>query len=169
MRTRSLLALGVSATLLSLSVGGVARAHSGGNVGRQIERQLQNNVGNMITGSQPNYYQNQYYGQNQPFYGPNQGPRPGYGWPGSPYQGGTPGYYQQPRYNSYQPGQYVRTQPTYDRQLQPTTYVATPVQRYQIPAQYAGTPAGYVITYGGRTYLSGSDGTMTPYSGPVAR
>lgn len=165
MRTRSLLALGVSATLLSLSAGDVARAQSGGNLGRQIETQLRNNVGNMITGSQPNSYQNQYYGRNQPYYGPNSG----YGWPGSPYQGGAPGYYQQPRYNSYQPSPFVRTQPSYDRQLQETTYIASPTQRYQVPAQYAGTPAGYVITYGGRTYLTGSDGTMTPYSGPVAR
>lgn len=177
MRTRSLWALGISATLLSLSATGVANAQGGGSLGRQIERDVRNSVGNMITGSQPNTYRSPYYGPNNnaPYYGPNQGQVPGYGWPGNSYPGTRPGYYQQPTYynnNRYQqPSPYVRTQPTYDPQYQPTTYVApsTPVQRYQIPAEYTGTPAGYAITYGGRTYLTNSDGTMSPYSGPVAR
>jgi hypothetical protein len=87
----------------------------------------------------------------------------------------NPGYYPnyQPQYPYVQPTQYqyVQQQPQYQYvQQQPQyQYAQNVVQRYQIAAEYAGTPAGYVISYGGINYLSGSDGTMTVYTGPVAR
>ena len=46
-----------------------------------------------------------------------------------------------------------------------TTAASQPAsgQRYQVPAEYAGTAAGYIINYGGANYLTAGDGTMTPY------
>jgi hypothetical protein len=49
-----------------------------------------------------------------------------------------------------------------------TNLVAPPVDRYQIPDGFAGTPSGYVISWGGVNYLTNDDGTMSPYAGPVA-
>ncbi len=180
MLTRSRFIVGITAGLLSLTFVASATAQ-GVNLGRRLQRQLTNGVGNMVPGSQ-SMYQNPYYGAGQPYYSPYQGQYAGYGMPGYQPQTGTmsyqqsypslrggQAYYQQPGPGYYQQGGAVQTQPRYDRQLQPTSYTAPAVQRYQIPAQYSGTPAGYVINYGGRNYLSGSDGTMTPYSGPVAR
>jgi hypothetical protein len=42
-----------------------------------------------------------------------------------------------------------------------TTYVPV-VTRYLVPPEYAGTPAGYLITYGGANYMTNGDGTMSP-------
>jgi hypothetical protein len=42
-----------------------------------------------------------------------------------------------------------------------------PGVRYQIPPQWAGTAAGYVVNYAGYNYLVGNDGTMTYYTGQV--
>jgi hypothetical protein len=181
MLTRSRCVFGVSAALLSLSFVASAAAQNT-NLGGQLQRQLINNVGNMLPGSQPMYpYQTPNYGAGQPYYSPYQGQPAGYGYQpqagmmynrqGLPYMGGGQTIYQQPGSNSYpyQQGRLIRTRPRYDRQLQPTSYTTPTIQRYQIPAQYSGTPAGYVINYGGRNYLSGSDGTMTPYNGPIAR
>ncbi len=132
MRTRSLWALGISATLLSLSATGVANAQGGGSLGRQIERDVRNSVGNMITGSQPNTSQYPYYGPNNnaSLLRPESGPSPRYGWPGNSYPGTRPGYYQQPTYsnnNRYQqPSPYVRTQPTYDRSISPQPVAPLP-------------------------------------------
>jgi len=47
----------------------------------------------------------------------------------------------------------------------PPTYVQTTAQRYYVPAEYAGTPAGSVINYGGINYVVNGDGTMSPYGG----
>jgi hypothetical protein len=66
--------------------------------------------------------------------------------------GGGGGYWQNGAYynSNYAPPQ--------------TPYVAAPaVMRYQIPAQYAGTPSGYTIPWGGANYLTNDDGTMSPY------
>jgi hypothetical protein len=181
MTTRSHRALfGLAAALLSLTLVSSASAQ-GMNLGQQLQRQLTYGVANMIPGSQP-AYQSPYYGAGQPYYSPYQAQPMGYGWPtyqpqtgvtanrrGLPFRRGGGTYYQQPGSSYYQPGATTTAQPRYDQQLQQTSYTAPAVQRYQIPAQYAGTPAGYVITYGGRNYLSGSDGTMTPYNGPVAQ
>ncbi len=91
------------------------------------------------------------------------------------YQQPQQGFYQQPQQGVYQqpqPGyaqQYAaydpQTQQTMYQQIQPTSYVATATQPYQIPAGYQGSPAGSVISYGGANYLIGGDGTMTAYSG----
>lgn len=174
MLSRSRFVFGISAALLSLAFVASAAAQRP-NLGGQLQRQLMNSVGvgNMTPGSQL-MYQSPYYGTGQPYYGAYQGQPGGYGLPGYqpqagmmynrrgfPYTGG--GQY------SYQQGGMIQNQPRYDRQLQPTSYTAPAAQRYQIPAPYSGTPAGYVINYGGRNYLSGSDGTMTLYNGPVAR
>lgn len=165
---------GLSAILSTMIFIAPASAQNA-NLGQRIGGQIMNGVSNMMPGTQP-MYQTPYYGAGQPYYGAYSGQARNYGY-GSPI-------YQQPqsgvRYNrrglpffrggrnAYQQAGAVQSQPRYDQQLQPTSYTAPTAQRYQIPAQYAGTPAGYVINYGGRNYLSGSDGTMTPYNGPVA-
>ena len=193
MLTRSSWMIGLSATTLCLTSVGIAKAQNV-NRGQQLERQILNGVGNMLTNPQPNYGNPNY---------PTQGPRAGYGNPGYQPQPG-PGYYQQPQQGYYQqqpqqgyyqqPQQgYYQQQPQqgyYQQQPQQGYYQQQPqqgyqpppqqgyqqpasgravAQRYQIPAEYAGTAPGYVITYGGRNYLTGSDGTMTLYSSPVAR
>ncbi len=181
MLTRSRFAIGFSGTLLALTFVASASAQNV-NLGAQLQRQLYNNVGGMIPGSQPMYQQSPYYGAGQPYYNPYPGQIAGYGSPGYqqagvrynrpgfPYMGGGQSYYyQQPGAGYIQQGRTIQARPRYDQQLQQTSYAAPAAQRYQIPAQYTGTPAGYVINYGGRNYLSGSDGTMTPYNGPVAR
>lgn len=189
MLTRSRTIVGFSAILSSLAFVASASAQNA-NLGRRIENQILNSV--MSPGTQP-----MYYGAGQPYYSPYAGQTMGYPYAGQTmgYAGQTMGYgapMYQPQAgtqynqrglpfirrgrNAYQQagGVYnqqaatIQTQPSYDQQLQPTSYSAPTGQRYQIPAQYAGTPAGYVINYGGRSYLSGSDGTMTPYNGPVA-
>jgi hypothetical protein len=167
----------LTAILSSLAFAAPASAQNV-NLGQRLENQLMYGVSNMLPGTQPTY-QTPYYGGGQPYSGLYPGQTMGYG-----YGYGSPVYQSQSgvRYNrrglpflrrngrnAYQQAGTVQTQPRYDRQLQPTSYTAPTVQRYQIPAQYAGTPAGYVITYGGRNYLSAADGTMTPYNGPVAR
>jgi hypothetical protein len=40
-------------------------------------------------------------------------------------------------------------------------YVPT-VARYFVPPEYAGTPGGYIINYGGVNYVTNGDGTMSP-------
>jgi hypothetical protein len=106
--------------------------------------------------------------------------QPGYQGGGYTQPGYHGGYYTQPGYQGgyytqpgYQQGYYqkpVYSQSTsYQRGYNQQTF-SGPIagQRYQIPAQYAGTPPGYVITYGGYRYLTGNDGTMTSYAGPVS-
>ncbi len=44
-----------------------------------------------------------------------------------------------------------------------------PGQRYQIPAELAGTAAGTIVTYGNAKYLIGNDGTMTALSDQTAQ
>lgn len=46
----------------------------------------------------------------------------------------------------------------------PSTRGPNPGQRYQIPADYAETPPGTEINYGGNRYLANNDGTMTALS-----
>ena len=36
------------------------------------------------------------------------------------------------------------------------------VTRYLVPPEYEGTPAGYLINYGGVNYVTNGDGTMSP-------
>jgi len=173
MTKRSQLVLtGLSAALPSLILVSSAAAQ-GMNPGQQLQRQLSYGVGNLMPGSQP-VYQSPYYGAGQPYYSPYQPQTAGYGWQGYAPQtgamsnrGGIPFLRGRRTYNQ-QPGA-TTTQPRYDQRLQQTGYATPTAQRYQIPAQYTGTPAGYVINYGGRNYLSGSDGTMTPYNGPIAQ
>jgi|GEM_PF-6148446 len=89
--------------------------------------------------------------------------------PGYPHH--NPGY---PHYNyGHRPGGYwnggVYYTNSYYTTPSQTTYVAAPaVTRYQVPAEYVGTAPGYVINYGGANYITNTDGTMSPYSGPVA-
>ncbi|WP_165246220.1 hypothetical protein [Paludisphaera soli] len=45
----------------------------------------------------------------------------------------------------------------------PGRYAAPVARRYQIPGGYYGTPAGYLINYGGARYITHADGTMSPY------
>jgi len=45
---------------------------------------------------------------------------------------------------------------------------ATVEQVYQVPQGYEGTPAGYVVSYGGVNYITVGNATMRPYDGPVA-
>ncbi len=182
MRTRSRTIVGFAAILSSLAFVASASAQNA-NLGRRIENQILNSV--MTPGTQP-----MYYGAGQPYYSPYAGQTMGYPYTGQTMGYGAPMYqsqvgtqyyrrglpffrrggnvYQQPGGVYNQQAVTTQTQPVYDQQLQPTSYSAPTGQRYQIPAQYAGTPAGYVINYGGRNYLSGSDGTMTLYNGPVA-
>ncbi len=119
-------------------------------------------------------------GYTQPGYQGGYNSQPGYqgGYSTQPgYQGGytsQPGYqggYTQPGYQGSYYQQPAYQQPTsYQRGYSQQTF-SGPIsgQRYQIPAQYAGTPPGYVITYSGYRYLTGNDGTMTTYTGPVSR
>jgi len=98
----------------------------------------------------------------------------GYYQPGAYYGDNNQGYYQpQPTGAYYQPqptGAYYQPQPT-GAYYQPQQQVTGPIagQAYQVPAEYANTAPGYVITYGGANYLVGDGGTMTPYSGPVSQ
>jgi hypothetical protein len=186
MLTRSRYVFGFSAILSTMMFVASASAQNA-NLGQRIEGQIMNGVGNMMPGTQP-MYQPPYYGAGQPYYSPYSGQAMNYGYGSPAYQpqsgvrynrrglpflrGGRNAYQQagavQSGQNAYQQAGTVQTRPRYDQQLQPTSYTGPAVQRYQIPSQYTGTPAGYVINYGGRNYLSGSDGTMTPYNGPVA-
>lgn len=170
MLTRSRCLVGLTAALLSLTFSGVAEAQSG-RIGRRLQRQLMNQGSYYMTG-QPYYspYQGGYAGYGSPGYGPQAGMMNNR--QGPPFMGNRQGYspYQQPGTNMYQQGwSNTPGTPRHDSQLQPTSYNAPAAQRYQIPSNYAGTPAGRVISYGGRNYLSGSDGTMTIYTGPVAQ
>jgi hypothetical protein len=92
---------------------------------------------------------------------------------GPPYRGGYPGGgYHHGGWNHggwYRPGWYGGHY--YTRYYYPpaTTYVSPPattyvptVQRYLVPPEYAGTPAGSVINYGGANYVINGDGTMSP-------
>jgi hypothetical protein len=173
MLTQSSWMIGLSATLLSLTFVGAARAQNV-NRGRGLERQMMNDVGTLINGTQPNYPNPNYPAPTQPYYNPSQGPQAGYAMPGyqpqagptyypqggSVYQQPQPGYYQRP-----QPGYYQRPQPGYyQRPQQPASGPAL-AQRYQLPAQFAGTAPGSVVSYGGANYIVGNDGTMTAYSG----
>lgn len=92
----------------------------------------------------------------------NQNPVAGGGYGGGNYvnQGG--------QFDQSQQGYYPPNQPGYYQQQQAAPYVANGGQAYQIPAGYAGSPAGSVINYGGASYVLGGDGTMSPYSGAVA-
>ena len=80
----------------------------------------------------------------------------GYYPQGGPVQQPQQGYYQTPGQGYYQTPQ----QGYYRQPQQPATGPA-PGQRYQIPAQFAGTAPGSVIAYGGADYVVGNDGTMT--------
>lgn len=171
MTTRYAWMLGLSATLLPLAFVGDAYAQRAGNVGQQIERQFLNNLGNAVTG-QPY--------QNSP-YTPYQGPQVGYGQPGYQPQWG-PGYYPQQPLQGYYPQQsfYPQrgyyTQPGYyPQQPQQGYYAPQPpqqpasAQRYQLPAQFAGTAQGTIISYGGVNYVVNADGTMSPTTAAPAR
>jgi len=149
--------LGLSATLLPLTIVGPAHAQQRANVGQQVERQILNNLGNSITG-QPNYsYQNQAYN-------PYQYQQGGYGQPGYQPQWG-PRYYQR-GYQQPVQGYYPQQRQAYYPQQQPQRgyYPQQPAaaQRYQLPAQYAGTAPGTTIAYGGASYVVNPDGTMSP-------
>jgi len=180
-RTSTVGPLSLSIICLSLSFVGHAHAQQKGDVGRQIERQLLNNLSNAIT-PQPNApYQNQplnpYQAQQgyapQPRYQPQAAP--GYYPQGGGYQQPQPGYYsqQQPQENPYlqrQPQQgYYPQQPQqgYYPQRQPQYPAAA--RRYQLPAHYAGTAPGMIIPYGAANYVVNTDGTMSPYGGSVVR
>lgn len=171
MLTRSRYVFGFSAILSSLAFVASASAQNA-NLGQRLESQLMNGVSNMVPGAQP-MYQSPYYGAGQPYYSPYAGQTMGYGSPMFQPQAGVRygrrglPFLRGGRYANQQAGA-LQARPRYDQQLQPTSYTAPSGQRYQIPDQYAGTQPGYVITYGGRNYLSGSDGTMTLYNGPVA-
>jgi len=157
--------IGLSATLLSLTFVGGAGAQDV-NRGRRLERQMMNNVGNLINGTQPNYPNPNYPAPTQPYYNPSQIPQAGYAMPGYQPQAG-PSYYPQggSAYQRSQPGYYQRPQPGYyQRPQQPASGPAL-AQRYQLPAQFAGTAPGSVVSYGGANYIVGNDGTMTAYSG----
>jgi len=173
MLTRSRYVFGFSAILSTMTFVASASAQNV-NLGQRLENQLMNGVGNMMPGTQP-IYQTPYYGAGQPYASPYPGQVMGYGYGSPVYQPqagirysrrGLP-FFRGGR-NAYQQAGTTQMQPRYDQQLQPTSYTAPAAQRYQIPAIYAGTPAGYVINYGGRNYLSAADGTMTPYDGQVA-
>jgi len=168
MRIRIIAMFGLTAALLSLTFVSPAHAQRGNNVGQQMERQLMNNLGSSISG-QPNYpYPNQSYNAYQGIQG-------GYGQSGYPMQRG-PGYfpqgtqgYQQPyRSGSYTQQSYYPQQPQtgYYPQQQPQQgyYPQQPAttQRYQLPAQFAGTAPGSSISYGGVNYVVNVDGTMSP-------
>lgn len=125
---------------------------------------------------QPQYqpYQNQAY--EQPQYQPQQqgsgGPNPGqaYQIPSqySNYAAGTVINWGQYRYQlgsdgtmtAYTGPAQARTSPN----SQPSSNGPTPGQRYQIPAQYAGTTPGSQVTYGGNRYIANNDGTMTAFT-----
>jgi len=161
MLTRSSWTIGLSATLLSLTFVGGARAQNV-NRGRGLERQMMNDVGTLINGTRPNYPNPNYPAPTQPYYNPSQGPQGGYAMPGYQPQAG-PAYYPQggPVYQQPQPGYNQRY---YQRPQQPASGPAV-AQRYQLPAQFAGTAPGSVVSYGGANYIVGNDGTMTAYSG----
>jgi hypothetical protein len=183
MFTRSSWMIGLSATLLSLTFVGGAGAQDV-NRGRRLERQMMNNVGNLINGTQPNYPNPNYPAPTQPYYNPSQIPQAGYAMPGyqpqagpsyypqggSVYQQPQQAYYQRPQPYYYQQPQqayYQRPQPYYYQQPQQPVSGPALAQRYQLPAQFAGTAPGSVVSYGGANYIVGNDGTMTAYSGPA--
>jgi hypothetical protein len=167
MFTRSSWMIGLSATLLSLTFVGGAGAQNV-NSGQRLERQMMNNVGNLINGTQPNYPNPNYPAPTQPYYNPSQIPQAGYAMPGYQPQAG-PSYYPLggSAYQRPQPGYYQRPQPGYYQQPQQPASGPAWAQRYQLPAQYAGTAPGSVVSYGGANYIVGNDGTMTAYSGPA--
>jgi len=163
MRTRSSWTFGILSTLLSLTFVGVAQAQNATR-GQQLERQIMNDVGNAISGRQPNYPSPNPPSPSLPYYNPSQGPQPGYAMPGSQPQVGR-GYYPQggAGYQQFQQGYYQQPQRGYYQQSASGSSMA---QRYQLPAQFAGAAPGSVVSYGGASYLIGNDGTMTAYSGP---
>jgi hypothetical protein len=80
-------------------------------------------------------------------------PRGGYhggGYHGGGYHGG----WYRPRWSGHH---------YYTRYYYPPTSTYVPSSpRYLVPPEYAGTPAGYLITYGGVNYMTNGDGTMSP-------
>jgi hypothetical protein len=167
MFTRSSWMIGLSATLLSLTFVGGAGAQDV-NRGRRLERQMMNNVGNLINGAQPNYPNPNYPAPTQPYYNRSQIPQAGYAMPGYQPQAG-PSYYPQGGSVYQQPQQayYQRPQPYYYQQPQQPVSGPALAQRYQLPAQFGGAAPGSVVSYGGANYLVGNDGTMSAYSGPA--
>lgn len=175
--------VGLTAAVLTLAVTSGANAQN--NRGSQIEQRLLNQVGNAI---------NQQTGAGQystpgPYGGPNSASSPGnrgmynnqpnwapYGQPNYnpnayPQTGsGNPAYNPNP-YPQYGYGNqsYIQRRPqNFNQQPQQNGVVQNSGQRYQVPAQYAGYPAGSVVNYGGTSYVVSGDGTMSPSSGSGA-
>ncbi|SIO39807.1 hypothetical protein SAMN05444166_4368 [Singulisphaera sp. GP187] len=128
-------------------------------------------------GQQPQYQQPQQY-QNplyqQPQYQPQVSGGPN---PGQPYQipaqyanysAGTVINWGQYRYQLGSDGTMTSytgpAQTSTSTNSQPTAGGPTPGQRYQIPAQYAGTAPGTQVNYGGNRYIANNDGTMTAFT-----
>ncbi|WP_406698103.1 hypothetical protein V5E97_04515 [Singulisphaera sp. Ch08] len=152
------------------NLGGMSRVNSFNNGG------LSDAFGQQPQYQQPQQYQNQLYQQpqyQQPQYqqqvssGPN---------PGQPYQipaqyanhsAGTVINWGQYRYQLGSDGTMTAytgpAQTSTNTNAQASSSGPTPGQRYQIPAQYAGTAPGTKISYGGNHYLSNNDGTMTAF------
>jgi hypothetical protein len=137
MRTRFARLLGLSAALLSLAFVGPTHAQKPANVGRQVEGEVLNNVGNAVVG--------------QPaIVAPAQPAAPAL--PATPRQA-VQGIERQTINNATNA---ITGQPG------PTMSQGGSATRYQVPAQFAGSAPGTTVNYGGTNYTVNADGTMSP-------
>ncbi len=148
MRTRSAWVLRLSAALLSLTPAGLALAQAPANIGRQLEGQVLNNVGNAVTGRTAPVVPGQ----------------PGAMVPGQPAGLTVP----------TTPGQALQGM---ERQAinnatsavtgQPAA-MATSGARYQLPAQFAASAPGTTVSYNGANYVVNANRTMSPATAMAA-
>jgi hypothetical protein len=145
--------LRLSAALLSLTIVGSARAQAPPSVGRQLEGQVLNNVGNAVAG-QPAAVAPAQPGAPLPG-------QPGTVVPGQPAGVGVPAT---PRQALQGIERQAINNATNAATGQPGTMTpqATPAVRYQLPPQYAASAPGTTVTYGGATYVVNADRTMSP-------
>jgi hypothetical protein len=144
--------LRLSAALLSLTLVGPARAQAPANVGRQLEGQVLNNVGNAVTGQpaavpgQPGAVLPGQPGAVVP------GQPAGYGFPATPRQA-LQGMERQVINNATNT---VTGQPGY----MPSQ--AASAVRYGLPPQFAASAPGTTVSYNGASYVVNADRTMSP-------
>jgi hypothetical protein len=167
MRTRSARVVGLSAGLLALMFVGPARAQRPANLGRQMEGQILNNVGNAVTGQPGAAYPGQpgvYPGQPGVYPG-----QPGAVYPGQPgaIVPGQPGGYGVPA----TPRQALQGMERQAISSVTSTVTGQPGYgpgqagsgvRYQLPAQFAASAPGTTVNYGGVNYVVNADRTMSP-------